>query len=166
MTAYAGRTHRFLFEIPPTLLLGLLLLLTGCAPTAEVRDEWADKVTSGTYGWINFNTGEVKNPDPYPPSRIDYLRGNLYPEYSQQCLQQLRSLTGAVTVEIHFLLTEQGHPGQFITMSDTPATCNRDIIDALRTLSFQPGVRDGEPVASVGEFALRLTPGGGFKIDQ
>lgn len=144
-------------------VLTLLLLLGGCAPSEELRKEWAKKVESGEYGWIDFNSGETRNLDSYPQARVEMLRNTLYPEYSQDCFEQLRDYGGRVSVEIHFLLSRTGHPSRFIIVSDRAVACSRDVVDALRSFSLLPGRRDGEPVVSVGEYTHTLSPAGGYR---
>lgn len=146
----------------PLLLFCLLFLQVGCAPTETIRSEWAGKVDSGEYGWINYNDGETRNLDSYMQSPAQRLQNDLEPEYSARCLAQLRELAAEVSIEIHFLLSERGHPLRFLTISDRVRACSRDVIETMSTFSFRPGLRNGEPVITVGEYSLRLSAKSGY----
>lgn len=146
-----------------TVFLGIFLLsLSGCFPSEQILDEWEEQVEAGEYGWIDFNTGDTKNLDSYSESKLEMLRTNFYPDYSQQCMRQMRDHTKEVIIEIRFLLSRKGYPGQFITISEEAPACSNDIIDELREFPFAPALRNGEPVVAVGVFAHQLTPGGGY----
>lgn len=152
------------FKSITTFLLGaLLLILSGCFPSEQILDEWEERVEAGEYGWIDFKTGEVKNMDSYSESRIEMLRTDFYPDHSQHCMKQMRDHTKEVIIEIRFLLSRKGYPGQFITVSEEAPACSNDIIDELREFPFAPALRNGEPVPAVGVFTHQLTPGGGYR---
>lgn len=147
-----------------TVFLGIFLLtLSGCFPSEQILVEWEERVEAGEYGWIDFNTGEVKNMDSYSESKLEMLRAGFYPEYSQHCLSQLRNYYQELSIEIRFRLSKSGHPAQFITVSDQASACSSDIVGALRAFPFAPALRDGEPVAAVGVYTHQLAAKGGYR---
>lgn len=142
--------------IYPVLLIAACLLATACATGVNITSEWAQKVESGEYGWIDFNTGDTKNLDGYPQEQIDHLKGSLYPNYTQRCFEQLRDYGSGVTADIQFLISPQGHIQQFEIVSSRARECARNVIEALSTFSFSGATRNGNPVTAVGSYSVDL----------
>lgn len=131
-------------------------LAPGCTSTEDLLGEWNRGVEEGTYGWMNFNTGDYRNLDLPPQPEGGALATDSRVNQSARCLARIIEYNRQLDVVVRFLIDREGKPTDHVAINAEAGACGADAVRALAGMRFEPGYRAGRRIPVVGEYTVHF----------